>query len=98
MKKNRTYKIITFGCQMNLADSGSLSALMNSSGFQAIESEDDADIIVINTCSVRQKAEERVFGRLGDLSRLKKDNSFKKLVVIGCMAQRMGKQILERAP
>ncbi len=98
MKKNKTYKIITFGCQMNLADSGSLSALMNISGYEAIESEEVADIIIINTCSVREKAEERVFGRLGDLSRIKKGNNHKKIVVVGCMAQRMAEKILERAP
>ena len=98
MKKYKTYKIITFGCQMNLADSGSLSALMNASGFTAVETEEEADIIVINTCSVRQKAEERVFGRLGELSRFKKENNNKKIAVVGCMAQRMAEQILKRAP
>ncbi len=98
MNKNKTYKVITFGCQMNLADSGSLSALMNISGYEAIESEEEADIIIINTCSVREKAEERVFGRLGDLSRIKKDNGHKKIVVVGCMAQRLAGKILERAP
>ncbi len=98
MKKNKTYKIITFGCQMNLADSGSLSALMNAGGYNAVDSEEDAEIIIINTCSVRQKAEERVFGRLGELSRFKKDNNHKKIAVVGCMAQRMAERILKRAP
>ncbi|MCP4704209.1 MAG: tRNA (N6-isopentenyl adenosine(37)-C2)-methylthiotransferase MiaB, partial [candidate division Zixibacteria bacterium] len=98
MIKIRTYKIITFGGQMNIADSGSLSGLMNASGYKSVESDENADIIIINTCSVRQKAEERVFGRLGYLSKYKKDDNFKIIAVVGCMAQRMAGQILERAP
>ncbi len=93
-----TYKIVTFGCQMNLADSGILSAILESRGFKGVESEKEADLIILNTCSVRQKAEERVFGRLGELSALKRDNPDKKLAVVGCMAQRLGQSLLDRAP
>lgn len=82
---------------MNLADSGSLAATMNHHGFLPVESDQDADILILNTCSVRQKAEERVFGRLGELSAFKKKNPGKKLAVVGCMAQRLGPRILERA-
>jgi tRNA-2-methylthio-N6-dimethylallyladenosine synthase len=94
----KNYKIVTFGCQMNLADTGYLSALLSARGYCPVESIEEADLIILNTCSVREKAEERVFGRLGELSHLKKDDPSKKLAVVGCMAQRLGERILERAP
>lgn len=91
----KKYKIITFGCQMNLADSGALAAVMNSGGYIPVESENEADLIILNTCSVREKAEERVFGRLGEMSKF---GESKKIAVVGCMAQRLGERISERAP
>jgi len=94
----KSYKIITFGCQMNLADSGALAAILNSRGYQPVESEETADLIILNTCSVREKAEERVYGRLGELSQYKRADSRKKIAVVGCMAQRLADQILKRAP
>ncbi len=99
-KKNMasgTYKIITFGCQMNLADSGVLAALLDARGYRPVESEAEADLLILNTCSVRERAEERVFGRLSELSVFKRQNGVK-LAVVGCMAQRLGQRILERAP
>jgi len=83
---------------MNLADSGALATILNQSGFKPVEHESEADVIILNTCSVRQKAEERVFGRLAELSSLKKEDSGKKIVVVGCMAQRLADEILTRAP
>ena len=97
LMKPRSYKIVTFGCQMNLADSGVLGAILDSLGYQKAETENDADIIILNTCSVREKAETRVLGRLSELSHFK-DTSDKKIVVVGCMAQRMGDQLSARAP
>lgn len=94
----KSYKIITFGCQMNLADSGMLAAIMNSNGYQSTDADDEADILILNTCSVREKAEERVYGRLGELSQYKRADETKKIVVVGCMAQRLADQILKRAP
>ncbi len=92
------YKILTFGCQMNQADSGTLTTVLNARGYEPVEHENKADVIILNTCSVRQKAEERVFGRLAELSALKKEDSSKKIVVVGCMAQRLAEEILKRAP
>ncbi len=83
---------------MNLADSGSLAAVLNSRGYRPVESENDADLIIFNTCSVREKAEERVYGRLGELSSLKKNGTQKRFAVVGCMAQRLGERLLQRAP
>ncbi len=91
----KKYKIVTFGCQMNLADSGALAAVMNAGGYLPAETEADADLIILNTCSVREKAEERVFGRLGEMSRY---GDSKRIAVVGCMAQRLGEKITERAP
>jgi tRNA-2-methylthio-N6-dimethylallyladenosine synthase len=92
------YKIITFGCQMNLADSGLLGALLESRGYRAAFDEEDADLIILNTCSVREKAERRVFGRLSELSRLKKNGRCVRIAVVGCMAQRLGQTICRKAP
>lgn len=94
----KSYKIVTFGCQMNLADSGSLAAVLNARGFHPAETEVDADIVILNTCSVREKAEDRVFGRLGELYGMKKTQPGKKIAVVGCMSQRLGEKILQRAP
>ncbi|UCD18388.1 MAG: MiaB/RimO family radical SAM methylthiotransferase, partial [Candidatus Zixiibacteriota bacterium] len=93
-----SYKIITFGCQMNLADSGLLAAILNAHGYRSVEDEREADLVILNTCSVRQRAEERVFGRLGELSALKRRDGGKRIAVVGCMAQRLGRAIPERAP
>ena len=96
--ETKYYKILTFGCQMNLADSGLLAAAMNNHGYLSAATESDADILILNTCSVREKAEERVFGRLGEISALKRQSPALKIAVVGCMAQRLGARILERAP
>ncbi|RME21898.1 MAG: tRNA (N6-isopentenyl adenosine(37)-C2)-methylthiotransferase MiaB, partial [Candidatus Zixiibacteriota bacterium] len=62
-----TFHISTFGCQMNLADSSTLVATLKTRGYRRVEHEKDADLIIFNTCSVREKAEERVIGRLGQV-------------------------------
>ncbi|SYZ74118.1 (Dimethylallyl)adenosine tRNA methylthiotransferase MiaB [Candidatus Zixiibacteriota bacterium] len=95
---DKSYKIVTFGCQMNLADSGVLAAVLNARGYRPAENEVEADIIILNTCSVREKAEERVFGRLGELCGLKNREPHKKIAVVGCMAQRLGDRIVAQAP
>ncbi len=82
---------------MNLADSGVLGAILDSRGYLKAETEAEADIIILNTCSVREKAEMRVLGRLAELSHFK-ESTDKKIVVVGCMAQRMGDQLSARAP
>lgn len=92
------YHIITYGCQMNVADSQTLAGTLERSGFQSTDVEEAADLIIVNTCSVRDKAEERALGRLNDLRRLKQDKPGLNIAVVGCMAQRMGERILERAP
>jgi len=92
------FHITTFGCQMNLADSSTLVSILSDSGFQRVADEKDADLIILNTCSVRDKAEQRVLGRLGELRRYKQMRPDVRLAVVGCMAQRLGKELLELAP
>jgi len=88
----------TFGCQMNVYDSEKLRSLLTSAGHRITENPKDADIIVLNTCSVREKAERRALGRLSDFQRYKQKNPDVRLVVTGCVAQRMGKELLEQMP
>jgi len=90
--------IQTFGCQMNVYDSERLMGLLHSEGHTITKSEKEADVIVLNTCSVREKAERRAWGRLSDLHRYKQKNPDVMLVVAGCMAQRMGKDLAMELP
>jgi tRNA-2-methylthio-N6-dimethylallyladenosine synthase len=88
----------TFGCQMNVYDSEKLKSILLPLGYSLTEDERKADVIVLNTCSVREKAERRALGRLSDLSRYKSTNPQLTLVVAGCMAQRMGEELIKRIP
>lgn len=91
--------IKTFGCQMNEYDSNRmLDALNASHGVEATDSEQDADIILLNTCSVREKAQEKVFSQLGRWKNLKKDNPDLVIGVGGCVASQEGEGITKRAP
>ncbi|MEN2998715.1 MAG: tRNA (N6-isopentenyl adenosine(37)-C2)-methylthiotransferase MiaB [Brevinematia bacterium] len=90
--------IETYGCQMNLSDSFELKKLLEDNGLEESQSEEEADAIIVNTCSVRNTAEERVFGRLGFLKGLKNKKPNLKIYVIGCMAQLWGKELFSKAP
>jgi tRNA-2-methylthio-N6-dimethylallyladenosine synthase len=95
MKK--TYYVHSYGCQMNLADSGVLSAAMEAAGYAPVADPKQAGVIILNTCSVREKAEERALGRLRELAHLKRTNGAA-LCAIGCMAQRLGRRLIEEIP
>ena len=90
--------IETYGCQMNLYDSGILEALLRNRGFDITTDHAAADVIVLNTCAIRDHAEQRVIGRLGELSRHRRSNPDLSFAVIGCMAQNLGEQIPEQVP
>mgnify|MGYP000303606910 CR=1 FL=1 len=90
--------IETYGCQMNVADSELMGGILKKEGFDAATSMEEADVIVVNTCAVREKAEERVFGRLSQLLQYKQTNPNLVLGVAGCMAEHLKGQIVERAP
>ncbi len=92
------YHIITYGCQMNEADSGLMGDLLSACGWEACAGVEEADLIVLNTCSVREKPEQKVYSRLGRLAKLKEANPGLVIAVAGCMAQREGKEIRRRAP
>jgi len=93
----KTYFIETWGCQMNELDSERLSGNLKLRGYKRTEDENQADLILLNTCSVRDKAEQKVFSRLGRLREIKRDTGAK-IGVCGCVAQQEGERILERAP
>ncbi len=87
--------IKTFGCQMNKLDSSLVSSALKDAGFILTEKVTEADIVLINTCSVRQHAEQRVFSHLGHLKHIKKSRPHLIVGVIGCMAQRLGQELLD---
>jgi tRNA-2-methylthio-N6-dimethylallyladenosine synthase len=86
----------TYGCQMNVADSELIVGALGRAGYERTESPGDADVLLLNTCAVRDHAEQRVIGRMGELQRFKRPGGV--LGVVGCMAQRLGPRLLERAP
>jgi tRNA-2-methylthio-N6-dimethylallyladenosine synthase len=88
----------TFGCQMNVYDSERLQGLLVSAGHTMTAKAENADVIVLNTCSVRGTAESRALGRLSEFQRHKQSNPEVMLVVAGCMAQRMGEGLLREKP
>src|SRR5271167_1475792 len=94
--EQKTFYIETFGCQMNFHDSEKVVGTLLSEGYQQVEREIDADLIVYNTCSIRDKAEQKVFNRLNDYKKLHKAG--KRFAVLGCVAQQEGEKIFERAP
>jgi tRNA-2-methylthio-N6-dimethylallyladenosine synthase len=88
----------TYGCQMNISDGELMEGILAASGFLLAERPEDADVILVNTCAIREHAEQRVLGRVGELNRLKRGNPELVIGVTGCMAQRLGEDLLERAP
>ena len=91
------FHIKTYGCQMNERDSEAVGAMLINNGYERAESEDDADIIIVNTCSVRQKAEDKAIGKLGLLTADKK-NKTRIVGMIGCMAQRLQNRVFDLVP
>jgi tRNA-2-methylthio-N6-dimethylallyladenosine synthase len=87
--------IETYGCQMNVADSDTVMSILKSSEFDATQSIDNADIILINTCSVRDNAEQKIWRRLDYIKGMKRRNKKLKVGIIGCMAQRISDKLLE---
>jgi tRNA-2-methylthio-N6-dimethylallyladenosine synthase len=88
----------TYGCQMNIADSQTVTAVLRRAGYATVEKPDDADVILLNTCAIREHAEERVLGRLSDLARIKHRRPELRLGLLGCMAQHNRAALIEKAP
>jgi len=94
---NRVY-IKTYGCQMNERDSEAVAAMLRGRGYRIVNSEDDCDILLLNTCSVRDAAEQKAIGKAGYLQKRKRKNPDFVLGILGCMAQNRGAELLERLP
>jgi tRNA-2-methylthio-N6-dimethylallyladenosine synthase len=88
----------TYGCQMNIADSQLVNAVLRRAGFGSADKPEEADVILLNTCAIREHAEERVIGRLSDLARLKLKRPELKLGLLGCMAQHNRANLIAKAP
>src|SRR3954454_3262172 len=88
----------TFGCQMNVLDSELVLGQLRAQGYESAEDRDAADVIIYNTCSVREHAEQKVWSRLGELRERKAADPDLVIGVIGCMAERDGKNIFDRFP
>ena len=96
MPANRpTVYIETYGCQMNVSDTELMLGKLIESGYESIEEPDGADVILINTCAIREHAEQRVMGRIGEMKSRMKQGAV--VGVTGCMAQRLGSKLLDRA-
>jgi tRNA-2-methylthio-N6-dimethylallyladenosine synthase len=93
---SKTFYIETFGCQMNAHDSEKVIGTLEHEGYTRVEDEADAGLILYNTCSIRDKAEQKVFHRLNEYKRMQGEG--KKFAVLGCVAQQEGEKIFERAP
>jgi tRNA-2-methylthio-N6-dimethylallyladenosine synthase len=96
MATEKTFYLETFGCQMNAHDSEKVIGTLEHEGYRQVASEDDAGLILYNTCSIRDKAEQKVFHRLDEYKRQHRDG--KRFGVLGCVAQQEGEKIFERAP
>lgn len=100
MKYNKKFKIETWGCQMNAEDSEKLSGMLKKMGYEETESTEESDLIIYNTCCVRENAELKVYGNLGMLRKLKEKKSGLIIAVCGCMMQQegMAEEIIKRFP
>jgi tRNA-2-methylthio-N6-dimethylallyladenosine synthase len=96
MSMPKTVYIETYGCQMNVADTEILFGVLGRAGYVRADEPAGADVMLVNTCAVRENAEQRVIGRMAELQRHKREGDV--LGVVGCMAQRLGPALLERAP
>ncbi len=99
MTQPKTYFVKTFGCQMNVYDSERMDELLTTRGMTAAPDADSAELVVLNTCHIREKAAEKVYSDIGRLKADKRANGMKPMVVVaGCVAQAEGEEIVRRAP
>jgi tRNA-2-methylthio-N6-dimethylallyladenosine synthase len=93
----KTAYVETYGCQMNVSDGELMQGILATAGYDIVARPEDADVVLVNTCAIREHAEQRVVGRVGELYRLKSVRPDVVIGVTGCMAQRLGKRLLEQA-
>ncbi|HSM68061.1 MAG TPA: tRNA (N6-isopentenyl adenosine(37)-C2)-methylthiotransferase MiaB [Ilumatobacteraceae bacterium] len=94
---SRSYVVRTYGCQMNEHDSERISGLLEADGLVRAENEDDADVVVLNTCCIRENADNKLYGNLGHLKSWKAEREGRQIVVSGCLAQKDQERVAERA-
>src|SRR5688500_11340391 len=97
-QNGKHFHIWTIGCQMNEADSAKISATLQEAGYTATSDEQDADIVILNSCVVRQAAEDKVAGKLNSLHRLKRERPDVSLVLTGCMVTNQHDRLREQFP
>ncbi len=95
--KRRAY-VETYGCQMNISDGELMEGILVESGYELVSAPESADVILVNTCAIRESAERRVLGRVSQLKEIKQERPDLVIGVTGCMAQRMGTELLRQAP
>jgi tRNA-2-methylthio-N6-dimethylallyladenosine synthase len=98
MTASRYYHITTFGCQMNKADSERMAGILEDMGFAYSEDPNEADLVLYNTCTIRDNAEQKVYSYLGRQAKRKHEKADLTLIVAGCVAQQEGEQLLRRVP
>jgi len=96
-RSKRAY-VETYGCQMNISDGELMEGVLTKDGFEIVKAPEDADVVLVNTCAIREHAEKRVLGRVAQLNGLKRERPELVIGVTGCMAQRMGETLFEQAP
>jgi tRNA-2-methylthio-N6-dimethylallyladenosine synthase len=94
----RRYVVRTYGCQMNEHDSERIAGLLEADGYLAAESEDEADVVVLNTCCIRENADNKLYGNLGHLKQWKNERDGRQIVVSGCLAQKDRELVRTKAP
>ena len=95
MNKNKVY-IETYGCQMNLADTEIVLGILQYNGYNVTKQIDDADVVLVNTCSIRENAEQRIYGRLGNFKNIKDRKPDLVVGVLGCMAERLRSDLVDK--
>ena len=98
VKTSKRAYIRTYGCQMNVYDSGRMADSLAAAGYVASESQDGADLVLLNTCHIREKATEKIYSELGRFKHMRAENPDLKIVVAGCVAQAEGEEIIRRQP
>ncbi len=95
---DKKLKILTYGCQMNVAESERMAAQLQKIGYTLTENFDAADLILFNTCCVRATAEDKIYGKIGEIKKYKRQNPALIIGVVGCLAQKDGENLIKRSP
>ncbi|HGG64245.1 MAG TPA: tRNA (N6-isopentenyl adenosine(37)-C2)-methylthiotransferase MiaB, partial [Rhodobacteraceae bacterium] len=96
MSNQKKLYIKTYGCQMNVYDSERMAEALGASGYEQVEAPEGADMILLNTCHIREKAAEKIYSELGRYKGIKAENPDLKIGVAGCVAQAEGEEIMRR--